>query len=72
MRKEIIFILIGLFTLSLSSCYVNRHPHGHIPPGQAKKIRGDKSAKRYAPGQQKKKNKHKKGNGHYKYDVYIY
>lgn len=25
-----------------------------LPPGQAKKINGDKSAKKYAPGQQKK------------------
>jgi len=32
---------------------------GHLPPGQAKKLNGDKSAKAYAPGQQKKKNKKK-------------
>jgi hypothetical protein len=25
-----------------------------LPPGQAKKINGDQSAKKYAPGQQKK------------------
>ena len=31
-----------------------------LPPGQAKKVYGDKSAKKYAPGQQKKK-KNKKG-----------
>jgi hypothetical protein len=31
-----------------------------LPPGQAKKLNGDKSAKAYAPGQQKKKNKKKK------------
>ena len=29
-------------------------PSGHIPPGQAKKMTGSKSAKPYAPGQQKK------------------
>jgi hypothetical protein len=29
------------------------HPHG-MPPGQAKKVTGSKSAKPYAPGQQKK------------------
>jgi len=28
---------------------------GKVPPGQAKKITGSKSAKPYAPGQQKKK-----------------
>jgi hypothetical protein len=28
-----------------------------LPPGQAKKLNGDKSAKSYAPGQQKKKQK---------------
>jgi hypothetical protein len=28
-----------------------------LPPGQAKKVNGDKSAKAYAPGQQKKKKK---------------
>jgi hypothetical protein len=31
----------------------------HLPPGHAKKLNGDKSAKAYAPGQQKKKNKKK-------------
>ena len=30
-----------------------------LPPGQAKKLNGDKSAKAYAPGQQKKKSKKK-------------
>lgn len=29
-------------------------PPGHLPPGQAKKIYGGKSARAYAPGQQKK------------------
>lgn len=32
----------------------------HLPPGQAKKLNGDQSAKAYAPGQQKKKSKKKK------------
>lgn len=48
---------------------VKKHPkaharydkHKHLPPGQHKKVHGDKSAKKYAPGQQKKKHKpHKK------------
>lgn len=48
----------------LASCKTNkvykvyRKPQSkstsHIPPGQAKKMNGDKSAKKYAPGQQKK------------------
>ncbi|GAA4300448.1 hypothetical protein [Nibribacter koreensis] len=33
-----------------------------MPPGQAKKVYGDKSAKAYAPGQQKKKH-NGQGNG---------
>ncbi len=31
---------------------------GNLPPGQAKKIYGSKSAKEYAPGQQKKQDKY--------------
>jgi hypothetical protein len=38
------------------------HPAGWIPPGQAKKIYGTKSARPFAPGQQKKWN-HGNGNG---------
>ncbi|RNI29033.1 hypothetical protein [Rufibacter latericius] len=37
-----------------------------LPPGQAKKVNGDQSARAYAPGQQKKHGKgHGNGNGHY-------
>jgi len=32
----------------------SENPSGHVPPGQAKKMTGSKSAKPYAPGQQKK------------------
>lgn len=65
-----IFIIMLLF--AISSCYSHRHPHGHLPPGKAKKIYGDKSAKRHAPGQKKKKyKKAKKGKGHYKHDVFL-
>lgn len=43
--------------------------HRSLPPGQHKKVHGDKSAKRYAPGQQKKKvNKYyKKDKNHRKH-----
>lgn len=37
----------------------NSGDYRSLPPGQAKKIYGDKSAKKYAPGQRKK---------HYRYD----
>ncbi|SFO53914.1 hypothetical protein SAMN05428949_5647 [Chitinophaga sp. YR627] len=57
--------LSGLFTLlgclwmgiAMSSCTYKAAPQGNphgLPPGQAKKITGSKSAKPYAPGQQKK------------------
>ena len=36
---------------------ISSKPFGKLPPGQRKKLSGDKSAKQYAPGQQKK---HKK------------
>lgn len=53
--------ILGTLVLSSTSCTVHRTGHQHgtkVPPGQAKKYHGDRSAKRYAPGQQKgKKNK---------------
>ena len=73
MKKYITFLLAAIVTLSfVTSCYTSsRHPHGHLPPGKAKKVYGDKSAKRHAPGQQKKYKKGKKSNGrHHKYEVY--
>lgn len=54
-----IIILVILFALSTSNCHVQmgtprtHHKVKRIPPGQAKKINGDKSAKKYAPGQNK-------------------
>lgn len=34
----------------------NSDDYRNLPPGQAKKVYGDKSAKKYAPGQRKKNN----------------
>ncbi|MFC5682154.1 hypothetical protein ACYE2N_10175 [Flavobacterium sp. MAHUQ-51] len=55
--KYIAILLILLFLItSLISCgvYYNKsNPSGKIPPGQAKKMTGSKSAKYYAPGQNK-------------------
>lgn len=79
MKKIFGFLLVVAVLFSLSSCYSSSsHPrHGSkLPPGQAKKIFGGKSAKRYAPGQQKKRHKGKhKGhhkNNNRKYDVFLY
>lgn len=53
---------------SLSSCVT--HSHGAkskgLPPGKAKKIFGTKSAKPFAPGQQKK---HGKRGAKHQYDM---
>lgn len=55
----LVFVLTIIVMMS-SSCHrkvvvVKSSPTTHrLPPGQAKKITGAKSAKAYAPGQQKK------------------
>ncbi|WP_170138295.1 hypothetical protein U0035_08190 [Niabella yanshanensis] len=53
MKQFLLFVFIGSL---LFSCAPVHHPgHGHrMPPGQAKKVYGTKSAKPFAPGQQKK------------------
>jgi hypothetical protein len=60
------FSVIAFLTLSitLGSCshkvvvngpvYHPEHKKNSLPPGQAKKVNGDQSAKAYAPGQVKK------------------
>jgi hypothetical protein len=58
MKKRTFRMICGVLAagILLSSCVVHResgNPHG-LPPGQAKKIYGTKSAKPFAPGQQKK------------------
>ncbi|PKH66626.1 hypothetical protein CXF59_11870 [Flavobacterium sp. ALD4] len=58
--KFAVTLLVILFTISLSSCSFRTTTHRSnykakkIPPGQAKKIHGDKSAKNYAPGHNKR------------------
>jgi hypothetical protein len=47
MKKAIALLLIT--GILFASCAPK-----HVPPGQAKKVTGSKSAKPYAPGQQKK------------------
>lgn len=52
-------ILVILFAFSASNCHVQMRTNNssykakRIPPGQAKKMNGSKSAKQYAPGQNK-------------------
>jgi hypothetical protein len=58
--KFAVTLMVIVFTVSLSSCSFrtttprSQYKSKRIPPGQAKKIHGDKSAKNYAPGQNKK------------------
>ena len=58
--RYIVILLIAIFSISLSNCAVgigtrstSSSKSKPLPPGQAKKITGEKSAKRYAPGQNK-------------------
>ena len=55
--KVAVIIMVVLFVaISVISCSTHVHNSANkIPPGQAKKMSGSKSAKAYAPGQQKKK-----------------
>jgi hypothetical protein len=50
----LVFVLCGL--IFSTGCYTARTAgnSGKVPPGQAKKGTGSKSAKPFAPGQQKK------------------
>jgi hypothetical protein len=67
-NQILILFLISAFLILGTSCKIARvgyyhptrtvilqtNPNGKIPPGQMKKTTGAKSAKKYAPGQQKK------------------
>jgi len=69
-NQILILFLISAFLILGTSCTIVRpgyhhpsrtviihtNPNGKIPPGQMKKMTGAKSAKEYAPGQQKKYN----------------
>lgn len=51
----VLFLLttIPVFTASCSATVGTSTQAKRVPPGQAKKASGDKSAKKYAPGQNK-------------------
>jgi hypothetical protein len=64
-KNLLIILLFGVFLLTGTGCHVIYPQHhtkstvhtngkGEIPPGQQKKMTGEKSAKQYAPGQEKK------------------
>ena len=57
--KFFIFLMISLvaFSCKTTVAYRTSSPHrsGTLPPGQAKKVYGQQSAKAFAPGQQKKR-----------------
>ena len=56
MKKAAVLLSILFGTFIFSSCIDYRyHKTKKIPPGQAKKLNGSKSAKHYAPGQRNKK-----------------
>lgn len=70
-KHLLILLLLSVFLVFGTGCTVVRphyhhpsrtviiqsNPNGKVPPGQMKKMTGAKSAKQYAPGQQKKHNK---------------
>ena len=64
-KYVMLLVMLVSFTLPLTSCVVstpqNQRENRHYkrPPGHQKKLYGDRSAKRYAPGQQKKKHNSK-------------
>jgi len=66
-RKQILsFLLVSVFLVFGTGCMVihpqhrsrgviiESRPNSKMPPGQMKKMTGEKSAKHYAPGQVKK------------------
>ncbi|WP_293886931.1 MULTISPECIES: quinol oxidase subunit 4 [unclassified Sphingobacterium] len=64
MKGTLALVLSAVIMISMSACYSTHHSHGHgrgpkkMPPGQAKKYYGERSAREFAPGQQKKKHRH--------------
>jgi len=54
--KNLIKVLSLCGIMLVTSCYTTRTAgnSGKVPPGQAKKATGSKSAKPFAPGQRKK------------------
>lgn len=74
-KNILLLLVLSLFILLGSGCRVHRHypqyhkkgmiitsrPNGKVPPGQVKKMTGDKSAKAYTPGHNKGSKAYAKG-----------
>ena len=54
LKKVAVLLVISLLIVSCNT-HISSSRSGKISPGHAKKMSGSKSAKAYAPGQQKKK-----------------
>lgn len=52
-NSKLLLLIAAIACTIMLACTHKSHPHG-MPPGQAKKLSGSKSAKPYAPGQRKK------------------
>ncbi|TND10531.1 MAG: Uncharacterized protein FD123_173 [Bacteroidetes bacterium] len=53
--STVLFLVFIIITPGCSrTVVVKTNNSGNVPPGQMKKATGEKSAKKYAPGQQKK------------------
>lgn len=53
MKKKLIIPILCIVATLFASCYATAGNSGKVPPGQVKKATGAKSAKPYAPGQNK-------------------
>lgn len=67
-KRLVYLVAVIILAININGCRgtlaIRKNPSGPVksaPPGQMKKITGEKSAKRYAPGQQKKKKNKRKG-----------
>ncbi|WP_162926636.1 hypothetical protein [Pedobacter chitinilyticus] len=53
MKKKLLIPILCFAVTLFASCYATAGNSGKVPPGQVKKATGSKSAKPYAPGQNK-------------------
>lgn len=61
--KKLSILILAIALTTTFGCTTVKHPYPYpssktkiktLPPGQMKKVSGEKSAKKYAPGQRKK------------------
>ncbi len=63
MMKKYLLLICALLIAFSSCATIHTSRHDPLPPGQAKKVHGDQSAREYAPGQQNKNKNKNKSNG---------